>query len=106
MMQLDDVVSSTTTGPRVEEAMHRTVRWLDRCLKANEREHDQALFPIVQGGLDEELRRKCAAELTKEKYTVTLLVACLVVKLKMIFGKWLPFLLLHCQKTSQDIPWV
>ena len=23
MMQLDDVVSSTTTGPRVEEAMHR-----------------------------------------------------------------------------------
>lgn len=45
----------------MEEAMHRTVRWLDRCLKANEREHDQALFPIVQGGLDEELRRKCAA---------------------------------------------
>ena len=30
MMQLDDVVSSTTTGPRVEEAMHRTLRWLDR----------------------------------------------------------------------------
>lgn len=24
MMQLDDVVSSTTTGPRVEEAMHRS----------------------------------------------------------------------------------
>lgn len=23
IMQLDDVVSSTTTGPRVEEAMHR-----------------------------------------------------------------------------------
>lgn len=67
MMQLDDVVSSTTTGPRVEEAMHRTVRWLDRCLKANEREHDQALFPIVQGGLDEELRRKCAAELTNRE---------------------------------------
>ena len=25
MMQLDDVVASTTTGPRVEEAMHRLV---------------------------------------------------------------------------------
>ena len=25
IMQLDDVVSSTTTGPRVEEAMHRSV---------------------------------------------------------------------------------
>ena len=30
IMQLDDVVHSTTTGPRVEEAMWRTVRWLDR----------------------------------------------------------------------------
>lgn len=27
MMQLDDVVSSLTTGPRVEEAMHRSIRW-------------------------------------------------------------------------------
>lgn len=30
IMQLDDVVHSLTTGPRVEEAMERTVRWLDR----------------------------------------------------------------------------
>lgn len=27
MMQLDDVVSSLTTGPRVEEAMWRSIRW-------------------------------------------------------------------------------
>jgi len=27
MMALDDVVSSTVTGPRVEEAMWRTLRW-------------------------------------------------------------------------------
>jgi len=30
MMQLDDVVHVLTTGPRVEEAMLRSVRWLDR----------------------------------------------------------------------------
>ena len=30
LMQLDDVVHVLTTGPRVEEAMWRTVRWLDR----------------------------------------------------------------------------
>ena len=30
IMQLDDVVHSTVTGARVEEAMWRTVRWLDR----------------------------------------------------------------------------
>ena len=27
IMQLDDVVSSLTVGPRVEEAMHRSIRW-------------------------------------------------------------------------------
>jgi len=32
MMQLDDVVSTTLSGPRVEEAMHRSIRWLDRWL--------------------------------------------------------------------------
>ncbi|KAK6196223.1 hypothetical protein SNE40_001488 [Patella caerulea] len=65
MMQLDDVVHSTTTGPRVEEAMHRTIRWLDRCLKANKRPKEQCIFPIVQGGLDSQLRKQCAIELTK-----------------------------------------
>eukprot|EP00117_Sycon_ciliatum_P009673 scpid35213/ scgid11868/ Queuine tRNA-ribosyltransferase; Guanine insertion enzyme; tRNA-guanine transglycosylase len=65
MMQLDDVVSSTTTGPRVEEAMHRTLRWLDRCIAANKRPTEQNLFPIVQGGLDGDLRRRCAEEIVK-----------------------------------------
>lgn len=35
MMALDDVVTPTTVGPRVEEAMERSVRWLDRCIKAH-----------------------------------------------------------------------
>lgn len=60
MMQLDDVVSSTVTGPRVAEAMHRSVRWLDRCIKSHKRPKDQNLFAIVQGGLDPELRKECA----------------------------------------------
>ena len=30
IMQLDDVVHVLTTGTRVEEAMLRSVRWLDR----------------------------------------------------------------------------
>uniref|UniRef100_A0A182M4F3 Queuine tRNA-ribosyltransferase catalytic subunit 1 n=1 Tax=Anopheles culicifacies TaxID=139723 RepID=A0A182M4F3_9DIPT len=65
MMQLDDVVKTTTTGPRVEEAMHRTIRWLDRSIAAHGRDNDQSIFPIVQGGLQPDLRRVCAAELTK-----------------------------------------
>ena len=65
MMALDDVVSSTTTGPRVEEAMHRTIRWIDRCIKAHKRVGEQHLFGIVQGGLDDKLRDKCIEELIK-----------------------------------------
>ncbi|XP_043251922.1 queuine tRNA-ribosyltransferase catalytic subunit isoform X1 [Colletes gigas] len=67
IMQLDDVVSSTLTGPRVEEAMHRTTRWLDRCLSAHERSSEQSVFPIVQGGLDPKLRTECANKLIKRK---------------------------------------
>ena len=59
MMQLDDVISSLTTGPRVEEAMYRSIRWLDRCIKAHKKPLEQNLFPIIQGGLDPMLRKIC-----------------------------------------------
>ena len=59
MMQLDDVISSLTTGPRVEEAMYRSIRWLDRCIQAHKRPREQNLFPIIQGGLDPKLRKIC-----------------------------------------------
>jgi len=65
MMALDDVVSSTITGPRVEEAMYRTIRWIDRCIKAHQRPHDQNLFGIIQGGLDPRLRDICLEEFNK-----------------------------------------
>lgn len=81
--QLDDVVSSLVTGNRVEEAMHRSIRWLDRwylardtgaswfnplhfgSIAAHKRPHDQNLFPIIQGGLDLDLRRRCVEEMAK-----------------------------------------
>ena len=57
MMQLDDVVSSTLDDPvRMEEAMYRSIRWLDRCIEGHKRKSEQNLFPIVQGGLDPKLR--------------------------------------------------
>lgn len=59
IMQLDDVVHVLTTGARVEEAMHRSVRWLDRCITAHKRTSDQNLFGIVQGGLQPKLREQC-----------------------------------------------
>lgn len=65
MMQLDDVVSSTISGPRVEEAMYRSIRWLDRSIAANQNPDSQNLFAIIQGGLDPKLRKRCLDEMTK-----------------------------------------
>ncbi|GJE95477.1 queuine tRNA-ribosyltransferase family protein [Phanerochaete sordida] len=70
IMQLDDVVSSLTVGPRVGEAMWRTIRWLDRCIEHHEksgRADRQNLFAIVQGGLDPDLRDMCLDEMIARK---------------------------------------
>ncbi|KAL0212326.1 hypothetical protein RCL1_005952 [Eukaryota sp. TZLM3-RCL] len=61
MMMLDDVVDvKVKDRNRMEEAMYRSIRWLDRALvvhKNSGKESVQNLFGIVQGGLDDELRR-------------------------------------------------
>ena len=45
-------------------AVDRTIRWARMCKDAHSRD-DQALFGIVQGGLDLSLRRRCAAALAE-----------------------------------------
>lgn len=61
-MVLDHVVALPNSHEVIIDAVQRSVRWAARCLAASNRD-DQALFAIVQGGLDETLRRQCAAEL-------------------------------------------
>ncbi len=43
---------------RVASAVQRTTDWLERCAQAHQRGADQALFGIVQGGTDLELRSR------------------------------------------------
>lgn len=62
-MVLDHVVALPAEDCVVEDAMHRSTRWAARCLDAARSEH-QAKFAIVQGGLNEELRRQSAESLT------------------------------------------
>lgn len=50
---------------RVKLANERTVRWLERCVKAHSRKDEQALFGIVQGGTDLEARSWCAEHVTQ-----------------------------------------
>ena len=59
-MAFDQLVDATLPAIEVGEAMERTHRWAERCLAARSRP-DQALFGIVQGGVDAELRRRSVA---------------------------------------------
>lgn len=61
-MQLDDVVGLPAEPARVEQAMERSLAWAERCLAAHTRP-EQALFGIVQGGLDAGLRKASAEAL-------------------------------------------
>jgi len=60
-MVLDVCVGLPAPREVVEEEMERTLRWAERCLRAHTRP-DQALFGIVQGGVDSDLRAKSAAQ--------------------------------------------
>ncbi|MBM4020809.1 MAG: tRNA guanosine(34) transglycosylase Tgt [Planctomycetes bacterium] len=64
VMQLDHVVALPGVPEAVADAMRRSLRWAERCRAAQQR-GDQALFGIVQGGLDPDLRRESAEGLVK-----------------------------------------
>ena len=66
-MAFDECPPSNAERAYLEESLARTTRWLQRCAAAWSRGRS-ALFGIVQGGLDLELRRRhleevCAVEL-------------------------------------------
>lgn len=61
-MVLDHVVALPGDQDKVREACQRTVMWAERC-RAAARRPDQALFGIVQGGLDPATRVWCAEQL-------------------------------------------
>ena len=69
----------------------RSVRWLDRCIKAHKNTDTQNLFAIVQGGLNAELRKKCAyGEMLNSSYTK--LLPCSIFSTRFLFflfQKWL-----------------
>ncbi len=58
-MVLDECIGLPAPRSEVQAAMERTHRWAERALEAHTRS-DQALFGIVQGGTDDELRAASA----------------------------------------------
>ena len=53
----DHPVYPSSPRAEIEDAMERTHRWAERCLEAHSRD-DQALFGIIQGGVDPEFRER------------------------------------------------
>ena len=55
IMAFDECTEGNSDYATAKTALRRTKLWLDRCVKAHQRE-DQMLFPIVQGNMYKDLR--------------------------------------------------
>ncbi len=64
IMVLDECPALPAEPPVLQAAVRRTVAWARRCRAAHAGE-TQALYGIVQGGLDRELRRNCLEQLVE-----------------------------------------
>jgi queuine tRNA-ribosyltransferase len=63
IMQLDECIGLPAERPEMERAMELSLRWADRSKTAFGHQPHRALFGIVQGGDDAELRGRSAAGL-------------------------------------------
>jgi queuine tRNA-ribosyltransferase len=62
MMCLDECIAYPAERGELEKALGRTARWAARCKKSRHSD-EQALFGIVQGGVDRDLRRRGVEEI-------------------------------------------
>jgi len=61
IMAFDECIPYPADHDYTDRSVDRTIRWLDRCIKAHNRD-DQALFGIIQGGMYKDLRLKSTLE--------------------------------------------
>jgi len=70
IMMFDECPPSDAQLPQISAAVDRTIGWAQQCAEAFEATHcahgyQQALFPIVQGGVDMAQRQRCVEALRK-----------------------------------------
>jgi queuine tRNA-ribosyltransferase len=63
IMAFDHCPPASASRSEQEAAVARTVKWAEQCQRAHQRPGDQALFGILQGGTDLELRERCLSSL-------------------------------------------
>jgi queuine tRNA-ribosyltransferase len=70
IMQFDHVIPGQSEESVARDASERSLRWLARCSAELERVphhwHEQALFPIVQGGIHASLRKEAAQSIRSQ----------------------------------------
>lgn len=59
IMAFDECPNAEMTGKELRDSTDRTLRWLEGCMSVELKPH-QAMFPIVQGGMNPELREESA----------------------------------------------
>ncbi len=65
IMQFDHVIPGQSEEGSARDASERSLRWLKRCLdEFSTFDSNQALFPIVQGGIHAHLRREAAESIS------------------------------------------
>lgn len=62
MMAFDECIPYPATKEYTLKSIHRTQRWMERCIKAWDSEK-QALFGIIQGSTYPEMRKKCVEQI-------------------------------------------
>ncbi|MDA0739552.1 MAG: tRNA guanosine(34) transglycosylase Tgt [Nitrospirae bacterium] len=67
MMVLDECPTHPCSAEQAREAVRRSTQWARQCKEAAQ-QSDQALFGIVQGGLDADLRRQAAQALIELEF--------------------------------------
>ena len=65
MMSFDECIPYPASYDYAKDSMERTLRWAERGKNANKRPDEQAIFGIVQGGDNEDLRKYCAEKLVE-----------------------------------------
>ncbi|MDR1554883.1 MAG: tRNA guanosine(34) transglycosylase Tgt [Campylobacteraceae bacterium] len=72
MMILDDLVELPSSKERINLSVNRTIKWakqsIDYHLSKKDNGAGQNIFAIIQGGTDQEFRKKCAEALCSMNY--------------------------------------
>jgi len=63
IMAFDECIPYPAEHGYAAQSVERTLRWMERCVRAHARPDEQALFGIVQGSIYPDLRERCARAL-------------------------------------------